>query len=213
MVHAVRLLTSPSEMDREMIHATGNFSPVYAIQRPWRLWREYGMRDRRGPDLAGYRPTPDTVVDRLLRLAKVGPGDVLYDLGCGDGKIVIRAAKEYGIHAIGVDVNPQRISEARGNAQRSGVENKVEFHTEDAKTLQLSDATVIVLCLSAEGNLRLMEWLRGQLRPGARIVSYTHAIAGWPADLQEPVTAEDGTTKMLYVWHIPSSEIHEKANG
>ncbi len=213
MVHAVRLLASPSEMDREMIHASGNFSPVYAIQRPWRLWREYGMHDRPGPDLAGYQPTPDLVVDRLLRLAKVGPGDVLYDLGCGDGRIVIRAAKEYGIRAIGVDVNPQRISESRANAQRSGIANRVEFRTEDARTPPLGEATVIVLCLSAEGNLRLMEHLRGQLRPGARIVSYTHAIAGWPADLQESVTIEDGTTKTLYMWHIQSSEIHEKASG
>ena len=211
--HAVRLLASPSEMDREMIHPSGNFSPVYAIQRPWRLWREYGMRDRPGPDLASYQPTPDQVVDRLLHLANLAPGDVLYDLGCGDGRIVIRAAKEYGIRAVGVDVNPQRISEARANAQCSGIQNKVEFRTEDARTPQLGEATVIVLCLSAEGNLRLMERLRGQLRPGARVVSYTHAIAGWPADLQESVTLEDGTTKTLYMWHIQSSEIHEKARG
>ncbi len=213
MVHAVRLLASPSEMDREMIQKSGDFSPVYAIQRPWRLWREYGMRDRPSPDLAGYQPTPDLVVDRLLRLAKVGAGDVLYDLGCGDGRIVIRAAKEYGIRAVGVDVNPQRISEARANAQRSGMGNKVEFRTEDARIPQLGEATVIVLCLTAEGNLRLMERLRGQLRPGARIVSYNHGIAGWPADLQESVTIEDGATETLYVWHIPSSEIHEKASG
>jgi hypothetical protein len=213
MVHALRLLASPSEMDREMIHASGNFSPVYAIQRPWRLWRDYGIRDRPGPDLAGYHPTPDMVVDRLLHLAKVGAGDVLYDLGCGDGRIVIRAAKEYGIRAVGVDVNPQRISEARANAQRSGMEHQVEFRTEDARTPQLGEATVIVLCLSAEGNLWLMERLRGQLRPGARVVSYSHAIAGWPADREEAVTIEDGTTKTLYLWHIPSSEIHEKASG
>jgi Uncharacterised nucleotidyltransferase/Methyltransferase domain len=213
MVHAARLLASPSEMDREMIHAPRNFSRVYAIQRPWRLWREYGIRDRPGADLASFHPTPDAVVDRLLRLAKVVPGDVLYDLGCGDGRIVIRAAKEYGISAVGVDVNPQRISEARANAARCGIEHQVEFRTGDAKTSALGEATVIVLALSAKGNLWLMDRLRGQLRPGARVVSYNHAIAGWPADLEESVTIEDGTTETLYLWHIQSTEIHEKADG
>ena len=84
-------------MDREMIHLPGDFSPLYAIQRPWRLWREYGLRDRPGPDLAAYMPTPEPIVEQLLRFAEVGSGDVLYDLGCGDGRVVIRAATKLSL--------------------------------------------------------------------------------------------------------------------
>lgn len=211
--HMLRLAASPSEIDRELMAAPGRFSLGYATARPWRLWREHGMRDRPGPDLAGFQPTPEPIVERLLQLAEVGPGDVLYDLGCGDGRIVIRAAKECGIRAVGIDVNPQRILEARANAQRSGVADKVEFRNEDAKNTDLGVATVVVLYLSAEGNLRMMERLREQLRPGARIVSHGHGMAGWPADGKEAVNLEDGTQVWLYLWRIGSSEIHEKADS
>jgi hypothetical protein len=211
--HTLRLSASPSEIDREMMAMPGRFSPGYAITRPWRLWREHGMRDRPGPDLASFQSTPEPIVDRLLRLGKVGPADVLYDLGCGDGRIVIRAAKEYGIRAVGIDVNPQRILEARANAQRSGVADRVEFRNEDAKTSDLRAATVVVLYLSVEGNLRLMERLREQLRPGARIVSHGHGMASWPAHGKEAVNLEDGTPVWLYLWQIGPSETHEKADG
>jgi precorrin-6B methylase 2 len=203
IVHALQLAASPSDMDREMIHLPGDFSPLYAIQRPWRLWREYGLRDRPGPDLAAYMPTPEPIVEQLLRFAEVGSGDVLYDLGCGDGRVVIRAATKYGIRAVGVDVNPRRILEARVNAERSGVADRVEFRAEDAKTTNVADATVVSLYLSPEGNLRLMERLREQLRPGSRIVAYAHGIAGWPAHAQEVVeAAEDGASVSLYLWRI-----------
>jgi len=211
--HTLRLSASPTEIDREVMPAPGKFSPAYAILRPWRLWREHGMRDRPGPDLAGFQPTPEPVVDRLLQLAKVGTRDVLYDLGCGDGRIVIRAAMQYGIRAVGVDVNPQRILEARANAQRSGVADRVEFRHEDAKTTDVRAASVVVLYLSVQGNLRLMQSLREQLRPGARIVSHGHGMASWPAHAQETAHLEDGTPVSLYLWHIESSETHEKETG
>ena len=105
------------------------------------------MNRRSKPDLAIYQPTPQEIVDQMLRLADISPGDVLYDLGCGDGRIVVAAAEKYGIRAVGVDINPARIAEARENARRHGVEKRVQFILGDAKKADFSDATVITMYL------------------------------------------------------------------
>jgi len=108
----------PTERDRQTTRLPRFLAPLYMLARPWRLLREYGLGFQRRPklDLAIYDPTPKEVVDEMLRLASVRPGDVLYDLGCGDGRIVVAAAEKYGIRGVGVDISPQRIAEAHANA-------------------------------------------------------------------------------------------------
>ena len=118
---------NPTESDREAMHLPDFLSPLYLLLRPWRLAREYGLglKHRLKPDLAVYQPTPLEIVDLMLQMADIVPGDVLNDLGCGDGRIVVEAAEKYGIHAEGVDINPKRIAEAR--ARRASMESNTWF--------------------------------------------------------------------------------------
>ncbi len=205
--HMVRLATSPTETDRESIHLPRVLSPFYVMARPWRLMREYGvgLRRRVKPDLAIFEPTPREIVDHMLRLAEVAPGDVLYDLGCGEGAIVIAAAEKYGVRAVGVDINPERIAKAQINASRHGVEDLVELRLQDAKQMDLSEATVVTMFLGADGNLRLVDRLRAQLRPGARVVSRDFQIYGWRAERMETYKLPNGISRHMYLWRIPSS--------
>jgi len=203
--HMLRLATSPTETDRESIHLPRVLAPFYAMARPWRLMREYGigLRRRVKPDLAIFEPTPPEIVDRMLCLAEVGPGDVLYDLGCGEGAIVIAAAEKYGIRAVGVDINPERIAKAQANASRHGVKHRVELRLQDAKQMDLSEATVVTMFLGTDGNLRLADRLRTQLRPGARIVSRDFQIYGWTPERMEAYELPSGISRSLYLWRIP----------
>jgi hypothetical protein len=200
----IRVSLKPTESDRETIHLPGSLSSLYAFVRLIRLLGEYGLGLKRNlkPDLAVYQPTPLDVVEQMLRLAKVSSDDILYDLGCGDGRIVVAAAEKYGIRAVGVDVNPTRIAEARVNARRHGVEKRVQFILGDAKKLDFTEATVITMYLGADGNLRLLDQLRSQLRPGARIVSRDFQIYGWPPERTENCTPSDGVPTSLYLWTI-----------
>jgi SAM-dependent methyltransferase len=125
-----------------------------------------------------YEPSPPEVVDAMLRLGEVGPGDVVYDLGCGDGRIVIAAAG-LGARAIGVDLDPQRVREARANAKAAGVEDRVEFRQGDLFEADVHDATAVMLYLWPHVNLKLRPRLLAQLRPGARIVSHDHDMGDW----------------------------------
>jgi SAM-dependent methyltransferase len=159
------------------------------------------------PDLAVYQPTPHEVVDEMLDLARISPGDVLYDLGCGDGRIVVAAAEKYGIRAVGVDINPVRIAAARANARRHGVEDRVQFVLGDAKTADFREATVVTMYLGADGNLRLARQLRDQLRAGARIVSRDFQIYGWAHDRVENRVATTGIPCKFYLWTVrPAGE-------
>ena len=158
------------------------------------------------PDLAIYQPTPPEIVDHMLALAAISSGDVLYDLGCGDGRIVVTAAEKYGIRAVGVDINPKRIAEAQANARQRGVEGLVEFRQSDAKKINVSDATVVTLYLGAASNLRLMERLRAELRPGSRIVSRNFQIYGWIPDRLETLVLPNGVPTYLYLWMIGKPE-------
>jgi SAM-dependent methyltransferase len=144
-----------------------------------------------------YEPTPPEVVDAMLRLGEVGPGDVVYDLGCGDGRIVIQAAR-LGARAIGVELDPQRIREARANAREAGVEGKVEFREGDLFQADVHDATVVMLYLWPHVNLQLRPRLLAQLRPGARIVSHAHDMGDWPP---ERTIAVDGNR--IHRWTVP----------
>ncbi len=126
--------------------------------------------------------TPHEVVEAMLKLAKVGPNDVVYDLGCGDGRFVIAAAREFGARGVGIDIDPARIAEARAAAQSEGVADRVRFLQQDLFTVDLSPASVLTLFLLPELNDRLAPRMRRELRPGARIVSHRWGIRGWPPD-------------------------------
>jgi protein-L-isoaspartate O-methyltransferase len=154
------------------------------------------------PDVI-FVPTPQMVVDRMLELAEVKKGDVLYDLGCGDGRIVVTAAKKYGVKAIGFDVDPQRISEARANVKENGVEDLVTIRQADIFETDLKAASVVTLYLLPELNVRLMPQLE-QLGRGARIVSHDFDMKG--AKPGKVVTLQDDQGEeehSIYLWVVP----------
>jgi SAM-dependent methyltransferase len=135
-----------------------------------------------------YVPTPLPVVRKMLQLAQVGPQDMLYDLGCGDGRIVVAAAKDHGARGVGVDLNPQRIAEARAHAQAEGVEGRTRFLVGDLFETDLSEATVVTLYLLPDVNQRLRPQLWRQLRAGTRVVSHQFDMGPqWPPERSERV--------------------------
>jgi SAM-dependent methyltransferase len=154
------------------------------------------------PTLAPYVPTPQDVVERMLGLAEVGKGDVVYDLGCGDGRLVVTAARKFGARGVGIDIDPQRIAESRANAKKAGVEHLVQFRQEDALTTDVSGATVVTLYLLSSANLKLRPTLQKQLKPGARIVSHQFGMGDWVPDETDTFTDTLGSTRVLYLWRI-----------
>ncbi len=152
----------------------------------------------REPDVV-YVPTPQEVVDEMLTLAKVTKNDVIYDLGSGDGRIPITAAQKYGARGIGIDINPERIQEARENAQKAGVTKLVEFRQQDLFKTDISKATVVTLYLLPELNVKLRPELFRQLKPGTRIVSHDFDMGDWKPE--RVVQTEEGST--IYYWVIP----------
>lgn len=145
-----------------------------------------------------YVPTPQPVVDRMLELAKVGKRDIVYDLGCGDGRIVITAAKDRGARGTGIDIDPARIAEARQNATAAGVEDRVEFMVGDLFKTDFSQATVVTLYLLPEINRQLRPQLWKQLKVGARVVSHDFDMGDeWPPEKMVRVG-----NKTLYYWTI-----------
>ena len=149
---------------------------------------------------APFVATPPDVVDRMLTLAGVGPDDVVYDLGCGDGRIVIAAAQKFGARGVGVDIDPARIAEAEANARAAGVERRVSFRIQDALETDVSDATVVTLYLLSAMNVQLRPILTRQLRPGSRIVSHSFAMGDWEPDVVDSFTDAAGTNRTLYLW-------------
>lgn len=152
--------------------------------------------------LAPYVPTPPDVVTRMLELAGTGPDDVVYDLGCGDGRIVIAAAREFGARGVGVDIDPALIDTARAAARAAGVEDRVSFRVEDALTTNLSEATVVTLYLLAASNVKLRPQLTRDLPPGARIVAHNYPIGDWEPDVIDNFTDAEGTERTLYLWRV-----------
>jgi len=154
----------------------------------------------RAPDVA-YEPTPMEVVHAMLRLAKVNAGDVVYDLGCGDGRIVITAAREFGARGVCVDIDPARIAESRENARQANVIDRIRFLNEDLFATDLGDATVVTLFLSPELNLAVRPKLRRELKRGARIVSHWHHMGDWKP--QETLRIQgDGREGHVYLWVV-----------
>lgn len=151
----------------------------------------------RGPDVI-YVPTPPAVVERMLTMAKVGKNDVVYDLGCGDGRIVIEAAKRYGARGVGIDIDPQRIAEANANARAAGVTDKVQFKLADLFETDIREATVVTLYLLPSLNLKLMPKLKKELRKGTRVVSHDFDMGEW-----KPQQTANVNGRTVYFWTIP----------
>ncbi len=150
--------------------------------------------------LAPYVPTPSDVVDRMLALAGVTAKDVVYDLGCGDGRIVIAAAQKYGARGVGIDIDPERIAESQANAKAAGVERLVTFRLQDALTTDVSPATVVTLYLLSASNLKLRPILTRELKPGARIVSHSFAMGDWEPAAVDRFQDSRGIERTLYLW-------------
>jgi SAM-dependent methyltransferase len=145
-----------------------------------------------------YVPTPPEVVDKMLEMAQVGPKDLLYDLGCGDGRIVIAAAKQHGARGVGIDIDPERIAEARANAKKEGVTKRAQFRVGDLFKSDFSSATVVTLYLLPVINERLRPQLWRQLKVGTRVVSHAFDMGeAWPHEHTEQVAG-----KTVYSWTI-----------
>ncbi|MBI5690455.1 MAG: class I SAM-dependent methyltransferase [Verrucomicrobia bacterium] len=166
---------------------------------------------RKAPDVI-YVPTPQAVVDKMLEMAEVKAGDVVYDLGCGDGRIVVTAAKKYGVKAVGYDIDPQRVKEARENVKAAGVEHLVRIEEADVFTLDLREASVVTLYLLPALNVRLMPQL-AKLKPGSRIVSHNFDMRGAkPVEVKQVSVSpgeggdalyDEDADHTVYKWIVP----------
>ena len=154
---------------------------------------------QRPPDVI-YVPTPQELVEDMLRLADVKPGDVLYDLGSGDGRIPVTAAQKYGIRAVGIDIDPERIREANANAKRNGVSRLVTFREQDLFKADFREATVVTLYLLPDLNLKLRPQLLKQLKPGTRVVSHQFDMGDW-----KPDKTLEANGRTVYFWVIPAT--------
>jgi SAM-dependent methyltransferase len=152
------------------------------------------------PQLAPYVPTPQEVVDRMLALANVTKNDLVVDLGCGDGRIPVTAAKKYGARGLGVDIDPVRIDEANANAKAAGVTHLVEFKLQDALKTDVSNATVVTTYLLSQSNLRVRPLITKQLKPGSRIVTHNFSMGDWEPTKTETFNDDTGRSRTIYLY-------------
>jgi trans-aconitate methyltransferase len=153
------------------------------------------------PDIA-YIPTPENAVEAMLALAQVGPNDVLYDLGCGDGRLLIHAAQRWGTQGVGIDIDPDRITQAQALVEATGVADRITLQQGNLYESDLRSATVVALYLLPHLNLRLRPQLWAQLRSGARVVSHQFDMGDWePQKIVKLVPSEEDST--LYLWVMP----------
>lgn len=155
----------------------------------------------RNPDVH-FVATPEPVVEAMLELADIGEDDVLYDLGSGDGRIPITAAKNYGIRTVGIDIDPKRVSEARSNARKAGVDHLVTFRQADLFESDISEATVVTLYLLSTLNLKLRPKLISELEPGSRVISHDFGMSDWWPDEMRTVQG-----RSIYLWTVPDTFI------
>jgi tRNA G37 N-methylase Trm5 len=153
-----------------------------------------------------YVPTPQEVVDRMLELAQVKAGDVVYDLGSGDGRIVVTAAKKYGVKAIGFEIDPQRIKESHENIKKAGVEHLVEIRLQDIRTVDLSPASVLTMYLLPEVNLMIRPNIWKQMKPGSRIVSHDFDMDDWKPLKTDYIKDGSSWDHTLYLWHVEAGK-------
>jgi precorrin-6B methylase 2 len=176
---------------RQFLAGVGALS-AYGLTSAWA--QEKALR---GPDVI-FVPTPDEIVSTMLKMAAVNKKDTVYDLGCGDGRIVITAAQKYGARGVGVDIDPERVAEATENARKAGVANRVKIIRGDLFETDISPATVVTLYLLTELNLKLRPKLLRELQPGTRVVSHAFSMGDWKPER----TAEISGTS-VYLWRIP----------
>lgn len=153
-------------------------------------------KPKRTPDVH-WEPSEPEIVNAMIRLADVRKQDLVYDLGCGDGRIVIEAARQTGARGVGIDIDPQRTRESKENAWKAGVTKKVAFRTQDLFESDIKKATVVMLYLWPHVNLKLKPKLLAELRPGTRVVSHSHDMGDWKADKEVEVQGH-----RLYLWVI-----------
>ena len=163
-----------------------------------------GESASRAPDVR-YDPTPHNVVAEMLALAQVNAKDIVYDLGCGDGRIVVAAAQQFGARGVCVDIDPQRIREGVANARRAGVAERIVFMERDLFAIDLGEATVVTLFLSPPMNLKLQAKLWRELKPGTRVVSYVHGMGDWMPQETRRVQSTAHGSRTLYLWIIPAA--------
>jgi SAM-dependent methyltransferase len=154
------------------------------------------------PQLAPYVPTPQDVVDRMLVLAGVQKSDFVVDLGCGDGRIPVTAAKTYGARGLGVDIDPVRIAEANANAKAAGVAHLVTFRLQDALKTDVSTATVVTTYLLSASNLRLRPILTKTMKPGSRIITHNFSMGDWAAEKSDTFKDADGRSRTIYLYRV-----------
>jgi SAM-dependent methyltransferase len=168
--------------------------------------------DPKNPDdiVVRFVPTPDDVVDEMCRVARIGKNDIVYDLGCGDGRMVITAVKEFGAkRGVGIDLDAKLVAECKAKAKKAGIEDKVEFREGDVlKVKDLSDATVVMLYMGEDINLRLRPILQSTLKPGARVVSHRFTMGDWEPVKKTTVDSSEGYPCDVLLW-----EIKEKKKG
>lgn len=157
-------------------------------------------------DTIPFVPSPPYVVEKMIEVAEIKPGDVLYDMGSGDGRIVIEAAKKYGIRGVGIDLNPELVNKARENAKREGVGHLAEFRAQDGLTVDISEATVVTLYMFKWFNNALRPKLQ-KLKPGSRVIAHDFDIDDWKPTRVEYVKAPpDGSdyaeSRTLYIWIV-----------
>ena len=153
-----------------------------------------------------FVPTPNEVVEEMLKMATVSKGDVVFDLGSGDGRIPIAAVQKYGAkRATGVEINPDLVKQSQENAKKAGVDDRVEFLQQDLFQTDLSDANVVTLYLLPDVNLKLRPKLFKELKPGTRVVSHAFNMGEWKPEREQQVSAGNGRTYTLYQWTIPEN--------
>ena len=184
----------------DTIVTTGVAPGIVYLNPPIVSPAQQSIPGRSADQLAPFDPTPQEVVERLLVLAGVRKGDTVYDLGSGDGRVVIAAAKKFGVKAVGFEIDPGLVKLARENVRKQGVEKLVEIRQQDFMTANLAPASVVTLYLSSDGNLALRPALMHQLKPGARVVSYGFDMGDWAPKIMETYRDRAGDSHLLYLW-------------
>jgi precorrin-6B methylase 2 len=159
-----------------------------------------------GKKIVPYVPTPQEVVERMLDLAQVKKGDVVYDLGSGDGRIVVTAAKKYGVRAVGFEIDPERIKESHENIKKAGVGHLVEIRQQDIRTVDLSSASVLTMYLLPEVNLLIRPNIWKQMKPGSRVVSHDFDMGDWKPLKTEHIKDGSSWDHTLYLWHVEAAK-------
>lgn len=185
----------------------GLFSLAIAIAglvfEPSIAWAQAAQKfNDEGKKIVPYVPTPQEVVERMLELAQVKKGDVVYDLGSGDGRIVVTAAKKYGVKAVGFEIDPERIKESAENIKKAGVGDLVEIRQQDIRTVDLSPATVLTMYLLPEVNLMVRPNIWKEMKPGSRVVSHDFDMGDWKPLKTEHIKDGSSWDHTLYLWHV-----------